>query len=142
MRNWSKRYELAGPIGRAALAALADEFNARLRLVAVHELAESPAFFRIANHGRPLALVRIDEPLRHRFQLGGDAQLVVDDDVANVIDAAFELFQPHARSREPIGRHDVIRQESIDVLKRRFLVEITRQQIGVTRLGAAVAADV
>ena len=50
--------------------------------------------------------------------------------------------QPDARSRQPVGRHDVIRQEAVDVLERRLFVEIARQQIGVPRLRAAVAADV
>ena len=39
----------------------------------------------------------------HRFQLGGDAELVVDDDVADVIDAAFELLAAR-RSFASAGR--------------------------------------
>ena len=87
-----QRHELARPVGRTALPALADELDARLRLVGVDELPEPAAFLRIADDGRPFALVRVDQVLHHRFELGGDAELVVDDDVADVVDAAFELL--------------------------------------------------
>ena len=50
--------------------------------------------------------------------------------------------QPDGRARQPVGRHDVVHQEPVDVPQRRFFVEIGRQQVGVPRLRAAVAADV
>ena len=54
----------------------------------------------------------------------------------------FEFFEPDRRARQPVGRHDVVHQEAVDVRDGRFLIEIAGQQIGMPRLGAAVAADV
>ncbi len=50
--------------------------------------------------------------------------------------------QPDAGARQPVGGRDVVHQEAIDVLERRLLIDVGRQQVGVPRLGAAVAADV
>src|SRR5262245_38844957 len=83
-----QRYELIGPVGRAALSALVDKFDAWFGIVAPHELPEAAAFFGIADNGRPFALVCVDEVLCHRFELSGDCELVSYDDVAHMIDAA------------------------------------------------------
>src|SRR5262249_31640574 len=67
--------------------------------------------------------------------------LVTDDDIADVIDAAFEFFAPDRSARQPVGGHDVIHQEAVDVLESGFFIEVAGQQVGVPRLRAPIAAD-
>ena len=66
----------------------------------------------------------------------------MNDHVAEVVDAPFELFAPDRRPRQLVGRHDVVHQEAIDVADGGLFIEIGGQQLGVPRLRAAVAADV
>ena len=69
-------------------------------------------------------------------------EAVVHDHVPQVLDAAFHLLEPHRRARQAIRSADVEHQEAVDVLDARLLIDVRGEQVGVPRLGAAVAAHV
>src|SRR5471030_2146233 len=128
--------------GRADLAALFHEQHVAVALVAVDEVAEALARLGIFDGGLPLADVGVDHVLHLRFQFGGEVQLVGDDDLLQVFKAAFEIVAPDAGALQTVGGAGVEHQEAVDVAHQRVLVEVRRQQLGVARLHAAVAANV
>src|SRR5688572_1254181 len=134
-------FPLVGP-RRADLAALLDEDHVGVAPLAVHEVAEALQDLRIVERPLPLALVALDELLHVGLELGADAERILADHLAHVLDAALELLKPHAGALQPVGRADVEHEKAIDVLNQRLAIEIGRQEIGMPRLHAAVAADV
>src|SRR6185503_11161041 len=76
------------------------------------------------------------------FELGADAERILADHLAHVVDAAFEVLEPRGGALQAISRADVEHQETIDVPDQRGGIEIARQQVRVPRLHAAVATDV
>ena len=52
------------------------------------------------------------------------------------------LFEPDRRTREAVGRLDVVHEEPVDVLERSLFIEVSGKQIGVTGVSLAVAAHV
>ena len=131
-----------GPVGRAALAALVYELDARLGLVGVHELLEPAAALGIVDDFLPFAFVRVDEKLHLPLEFFGDPQPVVDNHVAEVFDAPFQAVEPDAGSHQPVGRADVVHQKAIDVANRGLFVEVGGQEVGMPGLGPAVAAHI
>src|SRR5471032_2396265 len=128
--------------GRPDLAALLHEQHIAVSLVAVDEVAEALARLGIFNGRFPLADVGVDHVLHLRFQFGGDVQLVGDDHLLQVFQTAFEVVAPDAGALQAVRGAGVEHQEAVDVAHQRLLVEVRRQQLGVARLHAAVAADV
>src|SRR5262249_44966919 len=115
--NRLKVYSVFRPISRTALVAFGDEFNTDFRFVGVDELAKGLSPLRVVDDFGPLALVGINEVLHHSLQLSADAEFVVDDDLAQALDAAFHVFQPHARPREAVSGLDVVHQEAVNVFE-------------------------
>ena len=76
------------------------------------------------------------------LQLGRDAERIVDDDLPQVLDPALELVEPRRSALQPIRGADVEHQEAIEGAEHRILVEVGREEHGVLRLHAAVAAHV
>src|ERR1700685_4342583 len=56
--------------------------------------------------------------------------------------SALHLVEPDAGAREPIGRPDVEHEEAVEVADGGSLVDVVHEEIGVTWIGASVAADV
>src|SRR3990172_289205 len=132
---------LLGPC-RADLAALGDEHHVRVGRVAVHEVPETLENLRVADRFLPLALVGLDQLLHVRFELGGDAERVLANYLAHVIDPAFQVLQPHARALQPVAGADVEHEEAVDGADERLVVQICREELRVARLHSAVAANV
>src|SRR5471030_2426948 len=128
--------------GRADLAALLHEQHVAVALVAVDEVAEALARLGIFDGRFPFADVGVAHVLHLRFQFGGEVQLVGADDLLQVFKAAFAVVAPDAGALQAVGGAGVEHQEAVDVAHQRLLVEVRRQQLGVARLHAAVAADV
>src|SRR5690606_12254960 len=57
-------------------------------------------------------------------------------------DSAFQLLEPDAGTRQFVRRADVIHDESIEVADRVGFRDVRHEQIGMSRLGTAVAADI
>lgn len=77
-------------------------------------MAEALLPLRVANHLRPFALVGVHEVLRLALELLRDAEMIVDDDLAQVLDPARKRVEPARRARQAIGGADVIEQEAVD----------------------------
>jgi hypothetical protein len=76
---------------RPALAAFADEVHVRVGAPVVDEGAEALEFFRVVEGVGPLAFILVDHMLHLRFQLGGQAQAVVEDHLLEVVQPAFQV---------------------------------------------------
>ena len=109
------------------LTSFGNNLDTRFCRVGVHELAEPANLFGILNGRFPFALVGIHQMLHHLFQLGCYPQLVVNNHITDVFDAAFELLAPDGRSSQAFGRHDVIDEEAIDVSDGRFFINVRCQ---------------
>ncbi len=57
--------------------------------IGVNELTEKLSSFWIVNNRFPFAFVRIDEVLHLAFELGIDAESIVDHDIAQLVDSTF-----------------------------------------------------
>src|SRR5882762_6566597 len=90
----------------------------------------------------PFALVSVHQLLHVGFELRADPKGVLAHDLAHVVDAAFEVFQPGGRALQPVAGADVEHEKTVDEPDERLVVEVARQQVGVPRLHAAVAAHV
>ena len=84
--------EVGRPAGGVLLAPLGHELDARLTLVGVGELLEEPPLFGVVDDRLPFALVRIHERLHLPLELGRDAEPIVDDHVAQVLDSRLPCF--------------------------------------------------
>ena len=76
------------------------------------------------------------------FQLGTQAQAVLDQHVLEVVEAAFEVFAPGAGALQPVCGAHVEHQYAVDQADEFVFGQVGRKQLGVARLHAAVAADV
>src|SRR2546427_6498436 len=128
--------------GRPDLAALGDEDDVAIGRVAVHEMAEALEDLRRLDGLLPFALVALDVALQVGFELGADAQRILANHLAQVIDAAFHVLQPDAGALQPVAGADVEHEEAVDVLDQPPIIQLGREQVGMPRLHAAVAADV
>src|ERR1700749_3342036 len=84
--------------GRPDLAAFLDEGDVRVALVAVDEMAEALAGLGIGDRLLPLAFVGIDHELHLRFEIGGNAELVVHHHVDEIREPAFQVLAPDTRA--------------------------------------------
>src|SRR2546425_2426375 len=128
--------------GRPDLAALGDEDHVAVGRVAVHEVAEALEDLRRLERLLPLALVALDVPLHVGLELGADAERILATPLAQVMDAAFQVLEPDAGALQPVAGADVEHEEAVDVLDQAPVIQLGREQLGVPRLHAAVAADV
>src|SRR5579859_5098024 len=79
------------------LPALRHEDDVRVRRIAIHEVAEALEDFRRLDRLLPFAFVARDVPPHVGLEVGPDAEGILADDLANVVDAAFQVLEPHAR---------------------------------------------
>ena len=93
-----------------------DEHDAAVGLVAVHEMAEALEDLRALDRLLPFAGVGLDLLLHVGLELGADAERVLADDLAHVVDAALEVLQPGAGALQAVAGADVEHQEAVDVL--------------------------
>src|SRR2546428_1369092 len=128
--------------GRPDLAALGDEDHVAIGRVAVHEVAEALEDLRRLDGLLPLALVALDVALQVGFELGADAERILANHLAQVIDAAFQVLEPDAGALQAVAGADIENEEAVDVLDEPRVIQLGREQVGVPRLHAAVAADV
>src|SRR6266850_108747 len=127
---------------RPDLAALGDEDHVAVGRVAVHEVAEALEDLGRLDGLLPLALVVLDVALQVGLELGADAERILANHLAQVLDAAFQVLEPDAGALQPVAGADVEHEEAVDVLDEPRIIELGRAQVGVARLHAAVAADV
>ncbi len=78
----------------------------------VRKVSERRSTLRIFHDRGPLATVGVDELLHVALELAGEAETVVYDHVAHVLDAALELLDPDRRARQSIGGSDVVHQDA------------------------------
>src|SRR3546814_18126760 len=58
----------------------------------------------------PLVLVGLDVSRHRRIQVGADAEAVVEDDLAQAVEAALQLLQPRGRPLQPVVGADVVHE--------------------------------
>src|SRR6266446_273536 len=127
---------------RPDLAALGDEDQVAVGRIAVDEVAEALEDLGRLDGFLPLALVVLDVALHVGFELGADAERILANHLAQVLDAAFQVLEPDAGALQPVAGADVEHEEAVEVPHQCLIIQIRRQQIGMARLHAAVAADV
>ena len=108
----------------------------------VDERAEAAQPLGVGERGRPLVLVGVDVPRHRLFEFVGEAERVVDDDVAHVVETALEVLDPARGALQAVGGADVVHDVAVDVAQQGLVVEVAREQLRVRRLESAVAADV
>src|SRR5690606_35157793 len=89
------------------LAALLDEYDVVVAAIAVDEVPEAPERNGIFDGLLPLALVRGDHVRHVLLEIRSDAELVLDHDFAQVVDAALQILQPHGSALQAIGSTDI-----------------------------------
>src|SRR5207253_3574752 len=119
------------PFGGAMLLALANEDDARIGRVDVDEGTKLPELLRILERRPPFAAVAADDGGHLGLELGGDAERIVDDDLAQIIDTALERVEPGSGPLQPIGGADVEHEKAIEVADERRLIEIGGEELRV-----------
>src|SRR6185295_2417111 len=99
---------------RNGLAPLFDEYHAAVGLFAVHEMAEAPEDLGRLDRLLPFALVAADMARHVGLELGADAERVLADHPAQIVDAALEVVEPGTGALQAIGGADVEHQEPVD----------------------------
>src|SRR5581483_12291801 len=127
---------------RPDLAALGDEDDAGVGRVAVHEVPEALHDLRRLDGLLPFAFVAFDVPRHVGLELRADAERVLADHLAQVLDAALEVLEPDAGALQAVRGADVEHQEPVGEGDQRLVVEVPGEELRVARLHAAVAADV
>lgn len=131
-----------GPVGGSLLSAFIHHFNHRIAFVTVDKALKVFASLGIPDDGCPFTLVGANQFLHLVLELGRDAQVVFHHDFAKILDTAFHLLKPAGRTGQLVGRHDVVHQETVEVLDSHLLGYVGDQEFGMLRLGAAVTADI
>ena len=111
-------------------------------IVGVGELLELLAQVLVVSHLFPLAL-EVPAVVRHQFlQISSDAQRILNDHLLQILDAPLQLSQPRCGALQVLGSRDVEHQEAVNVLQAHLLGDVRGKQLGMHRLGAAIAAHV
>ena len=127
----------------AALAALGDVGERRVGGVrGVDERRELAQPLGVAQHRGPLVLVVVDVAGHVRVEVGGDAERVVDDDLADAVEPALVLLLPGRGALQAVGGADVVHEVAVDDADGGLVVDVLDEQLGVPRGETAVAADV
>ena len=84
-----------------------DGDDVRVGLVRVDEMAEALQLAFVFQRGTPLALIRPDDMLHIVFQFLADPEAVLNHDLAQVTDAAFEVIEPCRGALQPLGGADI-----------------------------------
>ncbi|CCJ75563.1 hypothetical protein BN135_627 [Cronobacter muytjensii 530] len=113
-----------------------------IRLIAVDIGSEQRQPVGARERGLPLALIALHHLRHFTLQLLADAEGIVQDNLAQVVDAAFEIIHPGTGALQAIGGTDVEHQEAVNGAQQGLAVEIAGKEIRMARLHAAVAADV
>ncbi|CCJ88919.1 hypothetical protein BN132_847 [Cronobacter turicensis 564] len=113
-----------------------------IRFIAVHIRAEQRQPVGARQRGLPFALVAFDHLRHFALQLLANPERILKNDLAQIINAAFQVIHPGAGALQAVGGADVKHQEAVDGAQQRLPVEIACEEIRVARLHAAVAADV
>src|SRR6185437_5333794 len=108
----------------------------------VDERHEPGQLVGVVENGFPFADVAFDVARHRGLEIGCQAQGVVDDYLAQMIEAAVEFVEPRRGALQPAGSADVVHQEAVDVAHQGFTVEVGGEQLGVFGCHAAVTADV
>ena len=81
--------------------------------------------------------------MRHlRVQLRADTERVLDQHLAQVLDAALEVVEPARRPLQPVGRADVEHEEPVEIPDEGLFVEIRGEELRVLGLHSPVATEV
>ncbi len=72
----------------------------------------------------------------------GDPQAVVEDHLAQIVEAAFQVIHPGTGTLQTICRANVEHQETVNGADQRFVVQIAGEEVRVARLHPAVAAQI
>src|SRR5579859_3172500 len=97
----------------------------------VDERAEAAEALGVLERRGPLVLVVLYVGGHGRLELVGDAEGVLDDDLAHVLEPAVELLLPARGALEAVRGADVVHEVAVDVLDERFVVEVLREELGV-----------
>src|SRR5580693_5842455 len=93
----------------------------------VDERHEPGQLVRVVEDGFPFAGVAGDVPLDRSLELRGQAHRVVDDDLAQMVEAAVETFDPRRGALQAVRGADVVDEEAVDVANEGFAVEVGGQ---------------
>src|SRR5271166_4683390 len=103
------------PRRRPVLGAQRDVDEAWVLRRRIHEGAEAYELGRVL-HGRlPLATVAGNNTCHLRLQVGANAQGIVEQYLAQVVDATLEVVEPDSRPLEAVRGTDVKHQEAVEV---------------------------
>src|SRR5207248_2257932 len=102
------------PRGRPDLAALLQEQDVGIGLLAVDEVSEPAERGRVFDRLLPLTFVAGYYTGHVRFQLRGNSQLIATDHTLQVLQAAFEVVPPGRCPLQSICCPDVEHQKAVD----------------------------
>ncbi|GKT86390.1 LOW QUALITY PROTEIN: cellobiohydrolase A [Colletotrichum tofieldiae] len=127
------------PVHRPGLVAVELDLHVVDRLVRVVELLELGGDGRVLDGLGPLVEEAVDELLHLRLQRRADAQLVLEHDLLEVLDAARQVLEPARGALQLVGRADVEHQVPVDDGDDLRRGHVLGEQLRVLGLGTAVA---
>lgn len=129
------------PVCWTLLFSLFDYLHGFLTFLCVCELLELFPSVRVVEDFGPFAKVGADEFLHLIFEICADAELVLDDYFAEVLDATGEVFEPAGCTLEPVGCADVEHEISVDEGDDLVGWNILGKEFGVAGFSATITAD-
>lgn len=132
---------LSRPISRPLLFSLRDDLHALDALWRITKLLKVLSTIRVSQRLLPLAVVRVDEGLHLPLHVVADAQLIVEQDLFQVRQAAGEALDPARCALQLLGGADVEDEEAVEDAHDHVLGDVGGEELGVARFGAAVASD-
>lgn len=132
---------LLGPVDGTRLLAVLLHLHAVGGGVRVGELLELGREGRVPDGLGPLVEEGVDELAHLGLERRAEAQLILEDHLLEVLDAAGQLLEPAGRALQLVGRADVEHEVAVedgDHLGRRHVLG---QELRVSRLGAAVSGN-
>lgn len=132
---------LLGPVDGARLASVLLCFHAVDCVGRVLELLEPGHHLGVPDGLGPFVKVAGHQALHLRFQRGADAELVVEDHLPEVLDAAGEALEPSCRALELVCRADVEHEVAVEDGDHVCGRHVLGEELRVLGLGTAVAGD-
>lgn len=132
---------LARPEHGPVLLAVLLDLHGGERVAGVVELPELGGDGGRADRLGPLVEEAVDELVHLRLERRADAELVLEDHLLQVLEAAGEVLDPAGGALQLVGRADVEHQVAVQDRDNLSWGHVFGQELGVSWLCAAVAAD-
>src|SRR4051812_16538709 len=138
-RRYQAGWRRGGKVScRDRLAALGDELDRRVRLVAIDEMPEALADLRRLQCTLPLAFIGFDMPLHVGLQLRADAERILAYARGYLIVPPRGVGERGVGALRAIGRGDVKHQKRVEAGVWAWVVGVGGKNIGMPRLHPAV----